>query len=150
MTSRWSTVGKARRQTGGDGIRIEITLGPLKGAYWITKKGVGLLVDGRTASFGTINTSNGIFSTSGEVRLSNSGKMLLFYPDRIGLASRTGVRVVRKRDPGDGAEWQVPARDMLAHYGRRDPDWVAVMATPDVLVRWGVQAPLPAPEASAA
>lgn len=137
--SPWERVGRARRQVGGDGIKIEIESGPLTGPYWITRKGIQKLIEGIPMSFGTINP-NGIFVTAGEVCLSRSGKMLMFYPNMIGLASRTGALVLRKRERGDGAEWQIPVKDIMAHYGRRDPEWVAVVAPSEVLVRWGVQA----------
>lgn len=141
--SPWEKVGRARRQVRGDGIKVEVELGPLAGTYWITRSGVRLLGEGRPCSFGTIRES-GVFATSGEVCLSSTGKMLLFYPDHIGVAWGNSVGV-RKRERGDGAEWQIPAKDLMAHYGRRDPEWVSAIAPSEVLVRWGVQAPLPAP-----
>jgi hypothetical protein len=142
--SPWEKVGRARRQQNGDGIKIEIDIGPLARTYWITRSGVRLLATDSGASFGVINPETGVYATAGKVRVSKSGKMLLFEPDWIGVGSMT-----RKRCDRDGAEWQIPARDLLAHYGRRDPEWVGAIAPSEVLVRWGVQAPL-APEAIAA
>ncbi len=141
----WEKVGRARRMQGGDGLRVEIDVGPLQGPYWIARNGVRLLAEGRPCSFGVIRES-GVFATSGEVCLSRSGKMLMFYPEHVGVAWGNNSVGVRPRANGDGAEWMIPTKDLMAHYGRRDPEWVTAVTPAEVLVRWGLQAPL-APEA---